>query len=69
MRYLTHLSIFLLFAVLHSSCSSKPSQPTVIHEASDYSPIGEALKFLGLCFLGISVVYAAAAILKQLIGK
>jgi len=49
------------------SCnSSPPPAPPVLVEASDYGPIGEALKFLGLCFLGISIVYAAASIIKNI---
>ena len=69
MRYLIDLSIYLPLTTLLCCCSDKSPAPQIINEAPDYSPLAEALKFIGLCLLGISVVYAAAILLNNLINK
>lgn len=66
MRFLIYICLYSAFTTILCSCSSKAG-PQVVHEAADYSPIGLAIKFIGLCFLGISVVTAAAILLKTLI--
>ena len=67
LRQLTSVTLSLIIATMVPSCNSgPPPAPPVLVEASDYGPIGEALKFLGLCFLSISIVYAAASIIKNI---
>lgn len=67
LRQLTTVTLSLIIVTTIPSCNSgPPPAPPVLVEASDYGPIGEALKFLGLCFLGISIVYAAASIIKNI---
>mgnify|MGYP000748911725 CR=1 FL=1 len=61
------LTLLLASLLFMSSCSS-PSTP-VVYEAPDYSPVCESLKFLGLCFLGISIICAVASIIKNIIQK
>jgi len=67
LHQLATVTLSLIIVTMVPSCnSSPPPAPPVLVEASDYGPIGEALKFLGLCFLGISIVYAAASIIKNI---
>ncbi len=67
MRHLILLPLSLAVVQL-ISCSSSPSPP-VVYEAPDYGPIGESLKFLGLCFMAISIICAVANIIKNIIQK
>ena len=69
MRQLILLPLSLAVVLFMSSCDGSPNPPAVVHEAPDYNPIGEAIKFLGLCFLGTSIIYAVATIIKNIIQK
>ncbi len=62
------LTLSLAFVQL-ASCSSSSTPPPVVYEAPDYGPIGESFKFLGICFLGISIICAVANIIKNIIQK
>ncbi len=67
MRHLILLTLSLAFVLCVSSCSSSP--PVVVNKAPDLATIGEAIKFLGLCFLGISLICGVASIIKNIIQK
>jgi hypothetical protein len=70
MRHLILLPLSLAVVLCVSSCgSSSPPPPPMVQEAADYGPVGEALKFLGLCFLGISIICAVATIIKNIIQR
>ena len=55
----------VLFAVLLTSCATTPESARVIVEASDLSPIGEAVKFLALALLGSVVVFCIASMINH----
>lgn len=62
MRSTTTLVCITQALLLAVSCSSSPE---VLIEAADYSPIGEALKFLGLALLACVIVHSLVKVFKD----
>jgi len=55
MKLMIYICLYVSLTILLSCCASEKGVK-IVNEAPDYSPIGESVKFVGLCILGVSIV-------------
>ncbi len=63
-RFITILFLSLCF-VSCDDAPAPPPPPPIVVKAADYSPIRDAVKFIGLCLLGAAVVKTIGTIISS----
>jgi len=57
--------LLVVLIALLSTCCGTTNHQTVVVESADYKPVGEAIKFLGLCALAGVIVWSVASIIRS----